>query len=33
MDAPRLQRNRIHIDVWVPHEQAEARVATWMSRD
>lgn len=27
MDAPRLQRNRIHIDVWVPHDQAEARVA------
>jgi 4a-hydroxytetrahydrobiopterin dehydratase len=27
MDAPRLQRNRIHIDVWVPHDQAEARVS------
>ena len=27
MDAPRPQRNRIHIDVWVPPEQAEARVA------
>jgi len=27
MDAPRLQRNRIHIDVWVPHDQAEGRVA------
>jgi 4a-hydroxytetrahydrobiopterin dehydratase len=27
MDAPRPQRNRIHLDVWVPHEQAEARVA------
>jgi 4a-hydroxytetrahydrobiopterin dehydratase len=27
MDAPRPQRNRIHIDVWVPHEQAEARIA------
>ena len=27
MDAPRPQRNRIHIDVWVPYEQAEARVA------
>jgi 4a-hydroxytetrahydrobiopterin dehydratase len=26
MDAPRPQRNRIHIDVWVPHDQAEARV-------
>jgi 4a-hydroxytetrahydrobiopterin dehydratase len=27
MDVPRPQRNRIHIDVWVPHDQAEARVA------
>jgi 4a-hydroxytetrahydrobiopterin dehydratase len=27
MDAPRAQRNRIHIDVYVPHDQAEARVA------
>jgi Glyoxalase-like domain len=27
MDAPRPQRNRIHIDDWVPHDQAEARVA------
>lgn len=27
MDAPRPQRNRIHVDVWVPHDQAEARVA------
>ena len=27
MDTPRPQRNRIHIDVWVPHDQAEARVA------
>jgi 4a-hydroxytetrahydrobiopterin dehydratase len=27
MDAPRPQRNRIHIDVWVPHDQAAARVA------
>jgi 4a-hydroxytetrahydrobiopterin dehydratase len=27
MDAPRPQRNRMHIDVWVPHDQAEARVA------
>jgi pterin-4a-carbinolamine dehydratase/pimeloyl-ACP methyl ester carboxylesterase len=26
MDAPRPQRNRIHIDLWVPHDQAEARV-------
>ena len=27
MDAPRPQRNRIHIDVYVPHDEAEARVA------
>ncbi|WP_263120060.1 VOC family protein [Cellulomonas sp. RIT-PI-Y] len=27
MDAPRPQRNRIHLDVTVPHDQAEARVA------
>lgn len=27
MDAPRPQRNRIHLDVWLPHDQAEARVA------
>jgi 4a-hydroxytetrahydrobiopterin dehydratase len=27
MDRPRPHRNRIHIDVWVPHDQAEARVA------
>jgi 4a-hydroxytetrahydrobiopterin dehydratase len=27
MDAERPQRNRIHIDVYVPHDQAEARVA------
>jgi 4a-hydroxytetrahydrobiopterin dehydratase len=27
MDEPRPQRNRIHIDVYVPHDQAEARVA------
>lgn len=27
MDEPRLQRNRIHIDVSVPHDQAESRVA------
>ncbi|MGA9597034.1 MAG: VOC family protein [Acidimicrobiia bacterium] len=28
MDKPRGQRNRIHIDIFVPHDQAEARVAT-----
>jgi 4a-hydroxytetrahydrobiopterin dehydratase len=27
MDAPRPHRNRIHIDLYVPHDQAEARVA------
>ncbi len=27
MAAPRQQRNRIHVDVWVPHDLAEARVA------
>jgi 4a-hydroxytetrahydrobiopterin dehydratase len=27
MDAPRPQRNRIHIDVWVPYDQADARIA------
>ena len=27
MDAPRPQRNRMHLDVWVPHDQAEARAA------
>ena len=27
MDVPRPQRNRVHIDVFVPHDAAEARVA------
>lgn len=27
MDKPRPQRNRIHVDVSVPHDQAEARIA------
>lgn len=27
MDAPRSERNRVHVDIWVPHDQAEARVA------
>ncbi|MCN9244691.1 4a-hydroxytetrahydrobiopterin dehydratase [Streptomyces sp. RY43-2] len=27
MDAPRPQRNRVHIDVWVPYDRAEARIA------
>ncbi|MEV7176135.1 VOC family protein [Kitasatospora sp. NPDC093679] len=27
MEEPRPQRNRVHVDVWVPHDLAEARVA------
>lgn len=27
MDMPRPQRNRIHLDIWVPYDQAEARIA------
>lgn len=27
MDAPRPQRNRIHVDLFLPHDQAEARIA------
>jgi 4a-hydroxytetrahydrobiopterin dehydratase len=27
MDAPRTRRNRIHVDVCVPHDQAELRIA------
>jgi 4a-hydroxytetrahydrobiopterin dehydratase len=27
MDAPRPQRNRIHVDLSLPHDQAEARIA------
>jgi 4a-hydroxytetrahydrobiopterin dehydratase len=27
LDAPRPQRNRLHLDVAVPHDQAEARIA------
>ena len=27
MDAPRPQRNRVHVDVFVPNDAAEARVA------
>lgn len=26
-DRPRTVRNRIDLDVWVPHDQAEARIA------
>ncbi|MFE9426571.1 VOC family protein [Kitasatospora sp. NPDC006697] len=26
MDRPRPQRNRMHVDVWVPHDRAEARI-------
>jgi 4a-hydroxytetrahydrobiopterin dehydratase len=27
MDAPRPQRNRVHVDVFVPHDRVEARLA------
>lgn len=27
MDAPRSGRNRIHVDVWVPYDEADARIA------
>jgi 4a-hydroxytetrahydrobiopterin dehydratase len=27
MDEPRPQRNRIHVDVTVPHDEADARIA------
>ncbi|MFF3684466.1 VOC family protein [Streptomyces sp. NPDC002187] len=27
MEAPRTQRNRVHVDVWVPYDQAERRIA------
>lgn len=27
LEAPRPQRNRVHVDVWVPYDQAEARIA------
>ncbi|MER5637535.1 VOC family protein [Kitasatospora sp. NPDC002227] len=27
MDEPRPQRNRVHVDVWLPYDQAEARIA------
>jgi 4a-hydroxytetrahydrobiopterin dehydratase len=27
VDGPRLQRNRIHIDLYLPYDQAEARIA------
>jgi 4a-hydroxytetrahydrobiopterin dehydratase len=27
MDGPAPQRNRVHLDVWVPHDQVKARVA------
>jgi 4a-hydroxytetrahydrobiopterin dehydratase len=26
MDAPRPQRNRIHLDITVPHDQARSRI-------
>ncbi|MDP9351845.1 MAG: hypothetical protein M3P51_09955 [Chloroflexota bacterium] len=27
MEVPRPQRNRIHIDIWMSHNQAQARIA------
>jgi 4a-hydroxytetrahydrobiopterin dehydratase len=27
MEEPRTQRNRIHIDVYLPHDQVELRIA------
>ncbi|MFF5503501.1 VOC family protein [Streptomyces roseolus] len=27
MEAPRSGRNRVHVDVWVPHDEAAARIA------
>jgi 4a-hydroxytetrahydrobiopterin dehydratase len=27
MDTPRPQRNRIHVDLYLPQDQAEARIA------
>lgn len=27
MDTPRPRRNRLHVDVWVPHDEAEPRIA------
>lgn len=31
MDEPRRQRNRIHFDITVPHEEAQARIAAAMA--
>jgi 4a-hydroxytetrahydrobiopterin dehydratase len=31
MDEPRTQRNRFHIDVTVPHDEAEARIAATLA--
>jgi 4a-hydroxytetrahydrobiopterin dehydratase len=31
MDAPRQQRNRIHVDVSVPHDEAPARIAATLA--
>ena len=33
LDSPRPQRNRIHVDISVPSDGAEACLATWMGRD
>ena len=31
MDAPRPQRNRIHLDVSVPHDEADARIKSTLA--
>lgn len=31
MDPPRTQRNRFHVDVFVPHDQLEARIAAGLA--
>lgn len=31
MQEPRLQRNRVHVDVFVPHDQADVRIAAAIS--
>jgi 4a-hydroxytetrahydrobiopterin dehydratase len=31
MDAPRPQRNRIHVDVSVPHDEAAGRIAATLA--
>ena len=31
MREPRTERNRLHVDIWVPHDQAESRVAAGLA--